>query len=147
MTCNLTVRQFAAAYTTFRESGVEIVRVFHSPADDLLPLLAGTDPAPFPVLADPKKLVYRQYGVRHGWYLAYRHGNKQRIKEAMASGFRGKFWHFLRDGGSGLPADFLIAADGSIEHQHHGQDFTDSLSVADALALINPSIPQPRQAD
>lgn len=136
----LTTRQFAARHADFAARGVEIVRVFRSPASALRPLCEGPRPVPFPIVADPGRVAYRLYRV--GGSLAslasiFKPATRRRIAEAAHAGLKPSWRDMLRDGIGGSPADFLVGPDGRLRRVHYGEHFADSLLPAQALAWLD----------
>jgi hypothetical protein len=88
---------------------------------------------PFDVIGDPKKTLYRRYGVEtstwailspRAWPASLK-GNLKKDKPALKG---------MPNGGIlGLPADFLIAPDGSVAAAHYGQHAYDQWSVDEVL--------------
>ncbi|MDR3035122.1 MAG: AhpC/TSA family protein [Kitasatospora sp.] len=148
--CNLHLRGFAVRHSELRAAGVREVVAFHSPADELRPYADGL---PFPLLADPERRLYRAYGVERGaralldprvWpsiVLGVLSGvpqvlrGRERLPSARPSGGR-----------LGLPADFLIAADGRLLAAHYGTHAADHWPVAQVLTLAAEHRPTPAPA-
>ncbi|MCK6444797.1 MAG: redoxin domain-containing protein [Planctomycetes bacterium] len=127
------MRQFAARHTECAAASLEIVRVFHSPVEALAHYVEAEPRVPFPVLADPTRRVYRAFGVRRGLAALLRPSGWRRAREAARAGLRPRWRDTFAHGISGFPADFLIGADGRIEQARYGANFTDSLTVDEAL--------------
>ena len=138
----LSTRQFAARHAEFVARDVALVRVFHSPAPALRDHAVGPHALPFPVLADPEKRVYREYGIGSSWLALLKPGALARIREARAHGLAPRWRDALRDGIGGTPADFLIGRDGKIVALHYGTHFADSTPPAAALAWIDAAAPR-----
>ena len=136
----LTVRQFAAAHESFQAKDVAIVRVFHSPMFALEAVFAD-DPPPFPILADPERTAYRAYGVERSIRSLLHLSVLGRVKESRHEHLKPNWRDAIRDGFTGLPADFLVDAQGLLRRVHYGKDFTDSLSVSDAQEWVREPIP------
>ncbi|MFF4342552.1 peroxiredoxin-like family protein [Kitasatospora sp. NPDC001540] len=137
--CNLHLRSFAVRHPQLREAGVREVAVFHSPADELRPYADGL---PFPLLADPEQRLYRAYGVERGARALL----DPRVWPSIVRGLARSVPLVLRGrerppasrplgGRLGLPADFLLTADGRIAAAHYGTHAADHWSVDQVLAL------------
>ncbi len=137
----LSTRQFAARHAEFVRRDVNVVRIFHSPAEALRDHAFGPHALPFPVLADPQKRVYREYGIRGSLLALFAPRALARIREARAHGIAPRWRDALRDGIGGSPADFLIGGDGKIVALHYGEHFADSIAPAAALAWIDAARP------
>jgi hypothetical protein len=136
--CNLHTRSFVQRSGDISSAGIREIMVFHS-----------TDKAirkyekdlPFTLIADPGKQLYRQFGVT----------SKLRglVHPRMAPLWPGFLWNDLRmlvgkqhvfapltpkGGLAGLPADFLIARDGTVIAAKYGKYAGDQWSVDELLA-------------
>ncbi|GAB3473852.1 peroxiredoxin-like family protein [Amycolatopsis cihanbeyliensis] len=135
--CNLHLRSVVRRHAEIEAAGVREVVVFHSPAGELLEHV--TD-LPFAVVADPDKRLYREFGVesaprslahpkawpmiaaavlRSGWAIL---SGRERGPAAAPHG--GRF---------GLPAEFLIAGDGTVLARKYGEHVYDQWSVDELL--------------
>ncbi|MGI5486445.1 peroxiredoxin-like family protein [Microtetraspora malaysiensis] len=137
--CNLHLRSVAARHDEIAAAGVREVVVFHSSAEALRP---HTAELPFAVVADPDKRLYREFGVES----AFRALLDPRVWGRVVYGVlrdlgpvlrgRRKSPSFTPEGGRlGLPADFLIAADGRVVAVKYGDHAYDQWPVDEILAL------------
>jgi peroxiredoxin len=136
--CNLHLRSFVARHDEIAAAGVREVVVFHAPAGELRPHVAGL---PFPVVADPGKRLYAEFGVES----AKRALLDPRVWLPIIRAVWLSLWGVLRHrrpipslnphgGRFGLPADFLIAGDGRIVAVKYGEHAYDQWSVDELLA-------------
>jgi hypothetical protein len=143
--CNLHLRSIVARHDEILAVGVREVVVFHSSADELR---QHTADLPFAVIADPGKVLYREFGVEAGRRALLNPRAWGPIVLAVVTALR------RRDrtpspnpagGRLGLPADFLIAPDGRVLAEKHGAHIYDQWSVDELLALVGttPSRPSP----
>ena len=133
--CNLHFQSFVARHSELTDRGVNEVVVFHSSAEELLPYQGQFL---FDVIGDPKKALYRRYGVEtsiwailspRAWPASLK-GNLKKDKPALTG---------IPNGGIlGLPADFLIAPDGKVAATHYGQHAYDQWSVDEVLEAVRP---------
>jgi peroxiredoxin len=143
--CHLHLRSFAERYNEVADAGITEVVFFHYPVRELRGYQSRL---PFMVVADPHKEHYRQFGV------------EARLRSlmhprAMQAAFRG-YVDVMRhrndpnsagvgagDGSThlGLPADFLIDPDGTVDALHDGRHADHQWSV-DELLEIDRSIPR-----
>ncbi len=148
--CNLHLRGFAVRHPELRAAGVREVVAFHSPAGELRPYADGL---PFPLLADPERRLYRAYGVERGARALL----DPRVWPSIVLGVLSGVPQVLRGrerlpsarpvgGRLGLPADFLIAADGRLLAAHYGTHAADHWPVAQVLALAAEHRPAPATA-
>nr|WP_193213698.1 peroxiredoxin-like family protein [Luteolibacter marinus] len=132
--CHLHLRSFIQRWQEIDGSGLAEVVVFHSSREDLLKHHAS---APFALVPDPEKKLYREFGVEtslaavadpRSWWPA--------LKGMLSGSFAvpGKGESPL-----GLPADFLIRPDGSIAVVKYGRFADDKWSVDELLALAKQS--------
>ena len=136
--CDMHLRSMARAHEQIASAGIVEVVVFHSEADELRPFTAEL---PFAVVADPKKELYREFGVEASprallnpaaWLPILRG-----VCLSLVRILRGKqpVTSVRTKGGKlGLPADFLIAGDGRIVACKYGEHIYDQWSVDDLLA-------------
>ena len=130
------MRQFATRHAEFRERGVHLVRVFHSPVEALARYVEGEAATPFPILADPGRQVYDRYGVSRSLLAVLNPLCLPRYWSASRAGHAPRIADAKRDGIGGSPADFLIGPAGAIEYARYGRGFADGLQVDDAAALV-----------
>jgi peroxiredoxin len=140
--CNLHLRSIVARHDEIRSAGIREVVVFHSTAAELVKHEAEL---PFPLIADPGRVLYRRLGVerRPGSLLSPRALGAAIAGEAAAlrshSTKRGALGPVKPTGGRlGLPADFLIAPDGRITALKYGQHAYDQWTVDELLDHARP---------
>ena len=131
--CNLHLRGFIRDYAALDAAGITTVVFFHSPQAKLAGIR--TDEAPFPLIPDPQKNLFRLYGVERGWRGMISPAVARDYMRALRAGFSPGL--FTSDGGVlGNPADFLVDADGRIVLAHYGRQYADSLTVRDVLEQL-----------
>lgn len=132
--CNLHLRSVARRIGELESARVREVALFHSSAEAMRPFQADL---PFDVVADPERRAYEQYAVGssaraildpRAWG-AYVRGALARHRSSSFSG---------EGGHTGLPADFLVAPDGSIVALRYGKHADDQWSVDEVLDLATP---------
>ncbi|MET9438846.1 peroxiredoxin-like family protein [Streptomyces sp. NPDC006551] len=139
--CHLHLRSVVRRHEEIEAAGIREVVVFHSPPGELRPHLEGL---PFPVVADPDKLLYTAFGVES----MPRALLSPRAWGPMARAVLLGTWGMLRgrekppvlrpNGGRlGLPADFLIGSDGRIVAAKYGEHVDDQWAVDELLALAS----------
>ena len=132
--CNLHLQSFIARHAEIRAAGVQEVVFFHSPAAELA---EHTADLPFATVADPDKIVYRAFGVENGVRALLDPRTWPAIVRGSALTLRGRSRppSTRPTGGRlGLPADFLIAPDGTVLAAKYGAHADDQWSVADVLS-------------
>lgn len=136
--CNVHLRSVARRYEEIEQVGVREIAVFHSPVEIMQPHQGGL---PFAVVADPDKVLYDEFGVEfsvranlhpRAWTAPLR----PQTWAVVASGIRaGARLGLQGDTMLGLPADFLIAPDGTVLAARYGAHANDQWSVDDLLEL------------
>ena len=127
--CNLHVREIARRHDEIRAAGITEIVVFHSAADELRRYQSEL---PFAVVADPKRKLYREFGVEssirsvlhpRAWRAAVRGMRGASVAGAIAP----------RENHFGKPADFLIGSDGSVLARKYGAHADDQWTVDEML--------------
>jgi peroxiredoxin len=133
--CSLHVHEVASRHSEITTAGVTEVVVFHSSADRLRRYVADL---PFAVVADPKRKLYDEFGVHN----SIRGMLNRNVARAVGRGVRQT--HSARslagalgptENHLGMPADFLIAADGAVVARKYGEHADDQWSVDELLRL------------
>ena len=123
--CNLRVNRLIQKYDIYKRQGLEIIAVFESSKDSILKY-AGKQKAPFTMVADPDRLIYKMYGIESS--LA---GVVRAMILRLPSYLRalGKGYLPLKFEGDILllPADFLIDSDFKIHQAYYGRDIGDHM--------------------
>lgn len=132
--CNLHLRSMVRREEEISASGVREVVFFHAPAQELRRYVADV---PFALVGDPEKLTYREFGVES----APRALLDPRVWPTILRGVAVSLSEVIRGrkplppsrsplgGRVGLPADFLIAPDGTVLAVKYGVHAGDQWSV------------------
>jgi peroxiredoxin len=110
-----------------------VVEFFYSTPEALGDSFAGLAPD-FELVGDPDRIIFDRFGVErsHRKFL-----DPRSISTGMSGWFKGaKFQpvaNLTQDDTAGVPADFLIDADGILRHVHYGSHGADSLTVDEVL--------------
>jgi peroxiredoxin len=138
--CNLHLRTVVARHDEIRAAGVREVVVFHSSTAELRAHVADL---PFDVVADPEKVLYREFGVESTPRALLHPKAWPAIVLAVARAVpdvlrkRGPAPPAKPGGGRfGLPGDFLIAPDGRVLASKLGRHVYDQWSVDELLDLV-----------
>ena len=135
--CNLHLRSIVNRHDEIRAHRIREVVVFHATAAELEKHEATL---PFPLIADPSRVLYRRLGVERrprsllspralraaiaGIAVAFKKGSTKRGPLGPVKPTGGRF---------GLPADFLIAPDGRIAAVKYGRHAYDQWTVDELL--------------
>jgi peroxiredoxin len=126
--CNLHLRSLARQHERLLAGGVRTIAFFHSSAEAMRPYQGDL---PFPTVADPERHYYRAFGVERSLAATLHPHAMRAVVAGLATLGRPP-----RAGGpdpTGLPADFLIAEDGTIAALHYGAHADDQWTVDDIL--------------
>lgn len=128
--CSTHMRSFVQRHDELVESGIQEVAVFHSTRDAMMRHHAE---APFALVADPSKALYRRFGVETS-IRAVLHPDAWR---AAISGVASRNFSMPAMGESplGLPADFLIDAEGRVAACKYGTHAYDHWTVDEVIEL------------
>lgn len=129
--CNVHLRSFGQRHGELVAAGVREIAVFHSTTAAMAPY---QDTLPFVLIADPQRILYRQFGVDR----SLRSIADPRAWSAVARGWNRRLppQSDTGDGGhTGLPADFLIAPGGRILACKYGSHANDHWSFDEVLDL------------
>jgi len=130
--CSLHLRSFVRRKDELERAGIREVVAFHSSAEELRKV--HTD-LPFDVVPDPARHLYRELGVTtspralldpRGLFAAARAAVARASSDPTAG---------MSDGSFGLPADFLLASDGSFCAFKYGVHADDQWSIDEVLTL------------
>lgn len=130
--CSFHLRSFSLRAAEISAARVHEIVVFHSSVDTMKNYLSEL---PFDALADPKKELYRQFGVEASPMAKLHWKVYQYAFGGMA---KGKTATHAEGGTNGLPADFLIAPDGKVIAAKYGSHAADQWSVDEMLELAKP---------
>ncbi|HEY3688390.1 MAG TPA: peroxiredoxin-like family protein [Streptosporangiaceae bacterium] len=149
--CNLHLRSITARHDEITAAGIHEVVVFHSPAESLRPFVADL---PFPVIADPSKSLYREFGVEssrralldpRAWPAIIR--GSLRTIAAVRRGEEPPPPMPPNGGRLGLPADLLITPEGHVHAIMYGTHADDQWPVDTLLAHAATAHRAPRTHD
>ncbi|MEV7615820.1 peroxiredoxin-like family protein [Streptomyces sp. NPDC089799] len=137
--CHLHLRSVVLRNAEIEAAGVREVVVFHSPVEELRPHV---EDLPFPVVADPAKRLYAEFGVESSYRSLLSPRGLPRVLRAIGVGglemLRGRARPpvLLPGGGRfGLPADFLITPGGRVVARKYGEHADDQWTVDQLLVL------------
>lgn len=138
--CNLHLQAFVNGYRDISRLAVSEIVVFHSPKQELKKYV---NDFPFTLVADPHKILYKQFGVEESPKSII----DPRAWKAILKGVMVSLWDVVtkgkpmppgRPGGGsfGLPADFLIEPGGKIIACKYGKHADDQWSLSELFSLV-----------
>jgi peroxiredoxin Q/BCP len=126
--CNLHMQRFIKEYKALEALGLTTVVLYHSPAAKLEASREGRELAPFDLVPDPNKRIFRAFGVETGWRGMFSPTVMGEYIKALRAGYQPGLT--TADGGvTGNPADFIVDADGRIAFAHYGKHYADTLDA------------------
>ena len=131
--CNVHLRSIARRHAEILAADMQEIVVFHSRREAMLEFQGEL---PFAAIADPRKLLYAEFGVgQMSWLSAFDPRSWRAVYRALTRtpSLRGAMGR--GEDHMGLPADFLIGVDGIVLAAKYGEYVDDHWSVDDVLAL------------
>ncbi|NNF96074.1 MAG: AhpC/TSA family protein, partial [Halobacteria archaeon] len=132
--CNLRVRELILAKQELDRNGLRLIGVFESPAKSIRRDLYHAE-VPFPILPDPERHLYEHYSVTPsllGFVKSFLLSPGYSIKAIFKHGYLPKFVEAT----TMMPADFLIAPDGTIKLAYYAKDINDYLPFEKLYAAL-----------
>ncbi|CAN5310236.1 hypothetical protein BH23BAC1_BH23BAC1_48330 [soil metagenome] len=129
--CNMRVRELIRNHEHFEKRNIAIITVFAATSMEIA-AYAGKQKAPFPIVPDPKMVLYRLFGVESSpkcIFLAMLQPAK--MMKMMFSGFFNL--KSIKDKPI-LPADFLIDEELHITKIYQGKDFGDHIPMEEVFS-------------
>ena len=131
--CSLHLRSFVRRKNDLARAGIREVAVFHSSPEELRKVHTEL---PFDVVPDPTRKLYDAFGcttsplalLHPRGFLAALRAAASRASSAPSAG--------VADGPFGLPADFLVAPDGTLIAVKYGKHADDQWSIDELLLLV-----------
>jgi peroxiredoxin len=136
--CNVHLRTVARRHRELLDAGVTEVAVFYSTAETMQPYQGHL---PFAVVPDPERVLYDEFGVGssiranlhpRAWTAPLRPATWSVVTAGLRAGAKPGLHG---DSINGLPADFLLAPDGTVLAAHYGAHANDQWSVDEVLDL------------
>ncbi|MBX2870060.1 MAG: redoxin domain-containing protein [Acidiferrobacterales bacterium] len=132
--CNFRLYELTHQHKEWKKSGLEIVAVFSSPADEVREFVA-RHPRPFRMLSDPDLSIYHQYGIEQSFSALFRAliFKGPRIVKGVAKGGRPRPNPHVKI----VPADFLLDNHGRVVDIWYGRDTADHIPLERIQSFIN----------
>jgi peroxiredoxin len=102
------------------------VAVFQSPKESILKYV-GKQSIPFPVIADPERMLYQLYGIESSCSGFIK--GSLRLASVTSALMKGFFPGKMEGIKSMVPADFLIGPDLTVQLAYYGRDIGDHLPI------------------
>lgn len=132
--CNLRISELLGKQAAWKAGGLDLIAVFQSP-ESSIDRYVGKQGIPFPVIADPGRKLYDQYGV-HADLLKFAASalHPEKLLQAAKKGF---FPGKVENKVAMIPADFLIDESGKIFLAYYGKDASDHLDASVIESFIH----------
>jgi peroxiredoxin len=135
--CNLRVHRLIQAYDELHEHGLHMLAFFESPKESIIKHVGKHD-APFPIVGDPERSLYKKYGVESSWSAFFK-SMIVKMPALMTAMFKGFMPGKMEGHKHLLPADFLVAPDLSIKTAYYGANIGDHLPIEEIQAWVKES--------
>lgn len=133
--CNMRVHELIVNFPRLQEMGLSMLAFFQSQVESIREYVGKQD-APFPIVADPERLVYQEYGVEASW-MGFLKGGFRIM--TLVDGLKQGFLPGKMEGKTNLvPADFLIGPDLYISKAYYGEDIGDHMPLAQIEEWLRP---------
>jgi len=132
--CNLRVHELMVAKQRFDKLGVRMLQVFESSVEHIRKDLSHGE-VPFPILPDRQRKLYKQYAVNPslGGFIS---SFLLRPGYSMQAMFKHGYWPKFKEVTTMMPAEFIIAPDGTIKLAHYAKDLGDYVPIDSLLKLL-----------
>ena len=134
--CNLRVHHLIQRHASFVERNLHPVAVFQSPKESILKYV-GKQSIPFPVIADPERMLYQLYGIESSWSGFIK--GSLRLASVTSALMKGFFPGKMEGIKSMVPADFLIGPDLTVQIAYYGGDIGDHLPIENIYQWLDNS--------
>jgi peroxiredoxin len=129
--CNIRVHALSKKHAALKAKGLDMIFFFESPQNLLLKSIFHKEVSPIPLIADPKKIVYGQYGIETSGYKSAVSHLTSFVQTAFKARQLGVPTHMMAAGESisTIPAEFLIDYNLQIKKVHYAENLNDRLGV------------------
>lgn len=130
--CNLRIHQLKKMYPSL-QSNLEIIIFLESEKKIISQSIFHTELDPIPIIADPKKKVFEEYGVENSLFKSlksiFSKDFREHLRAAKKLGLT--FDHLQEKNSKVMPADFLIREDLNLEKVYYGNNVHDHLPLSE----------------
>ena len=124
--CNYRMESLILMYPRFKRLGLDMLAFFQSPRRSILQYVGKQD-APFPIVGDPERTVYRAYGVEPS--LPGTLKGMLRLPSLVRAIGRGFKPGRIEGNAAMMPADFLIGPNQMVREAYYGKDIGDHMPM------------------
>lgn len=129
--CNLRVHSLLKVHEALKADGLEMLFFFESKEQVILRSSFHKEISPIPLIADPEKKWYAQYGLEPSSGKAIVSHLTSFLQSAIKAKQTGVPMHLMASGESfsTIPAEFLVDKDLIIRKVHYSESLTDRLEI------------------
>lgn len=132
--CQMAMGELRRRSDDFRQRNAELLVFLEADADSLRSY-GDTRGFDFRLIPDPRKEIYRLYGVGRGPLAAVLH--PEVVMGAVRATVKGYFHGKFNGDEYQLPGDFIVGPDGRILHAHVGRHYADNTPIDTLLAALD----------
>lgn len=129
--CNLRVHALTKVHDEFKQKGLEMIFFFESKEQVILRSIFHQEVSPIPIISDPEKVWYGNYGIETSGYKSTMSHLSSFIQTAVKAKIQGVPIHPMADGESfnTMPAEFLIGKGLVVRELHYSQRLNDRMNI------------------
>lgn len=129
--CNLRVHALTKLHEELKGKGMEMIFFFESGKQVLLRSTFHKEVNPVPIISDPEKEWYANYGLEESGRKSAVGHLKYFVQSAIKAKVKGVPMHPMADGESisTMPAEFLLGPGLVVKHFHYTQELKDRLDM------------------
>ncbi len=129
--CNLRVHTLLKIHEELKAKELEMIFFFESKEKILLNSIFHKEVSPIPLISDPEKVWYNEYGLESSAYKSTVSHITTFAQTAIKAKLKGLPLHPMADGESinTIPAEFLVDKGGIIRKLHYSKSLTDRMSI------------------
>lgn len=129
--CNLRVHALTKVHEELKAQGLEMIFFFESKEQVLLRSTFHKEVSPIPLISDPQKEIYDQYGIESSAGKSAKSHITTFVQTAFKAKKAGVPMHPMKDGESinTIPAEFLVDKGLEVKKVHYSKSLTDRLDM------------------
>lgn len=133
--CNRRIHQIMGNNVRLKETNTLLIFLFESSNKKLADSAFHHGISPWPLIGDPEKVIYRQYGVESSIFKALKTPFVTSFSKAFAETKSLNLPEDKEASKTLMPADFFINENFKIEKAHYGQHLDDHVSLEELKAF------------